>query len=342
MSGRVEGLSEAPVELYRLNINTFEALDTLQTGKDGSFAYEVPVKEGDPEFIYLFYNGHKLASLLLKQGDKVQLLADTLGKCQIEGSEDSQLLCESEKHFADFASKMVQLNVAEDNAGMSKLFVDYYREDVKFVLSHAKSLVSVPVLYESLNEYSPVFGQLNDALIFRSVCDSLKEVYPDSRYVKALEKETQRREQNLSLQHSISSAQEADFPDLNLPDIYGNKVSLAGLGARMVLLHFWNPADPEQKMFNLDVLKPLYDSYHAAGLEIYAVGVDTDKAEWAATVKAQNMPWINVNDGLGAASTALQLYNVRSLPTTLLLGHGEVVGVTNEAGLRSELAKRLK
>jgi len=342
ISGILKGVQGKDIEVRQLNVNTYNVLDTVKTGNDGSFAYQLAVKEGDPEFIYLFYNNKKFASLILKNGDKVRVDADTLGACTVEGSEDSQRLMDSEKAFADFASQMIKLNLAGDNAAMSKLFVEHYRNDVKFVLGNPFSLANIPVLYESLNEYSPVFGQVNDALIFRGVTDSLKTLYPDSKYVKALEKETARREQLMNLEYSLKDAQAADYPDISLPDIYGNKVAISQVDSKLIMLHFWDSADAAQKMFNLEVLKPLYEKYHSAGLEIYAISLDTDKAAWAATVKAQELPWINVNDGLGAASPAVRLYNVTSVPSTMLLGSGDIIGVTDEAGLRRELANRLK
>jgi len=342
ISGTVNGAPESSIEVKELNINTYNVLDTLKTASDGSFAYKLEVSKDDPKFVYLFRGDRKIASLLVKAGDNIKVSTDTLGACSVSGSEDSQRLLEAEKSFADFASSMIRLNNAGDNAGMSKLFVSHYRDAVKFVLKEPASLANIPVLYESLNESSPVFGSVNDALIFRSVCDSLKAVYPNSRYVKALEKETARREQIMSLDGSLGTANSADFPDLVLPDINGTKVRLSEVNSKLILLHFWNSADPAEKMMNLEVLKPLYEKYHAAGFEIYAVSLETDKAAWGSSVLAQKLPWINLNDGLGAASPSVKLYNVTATPTSFLLGDGDIIGIAGESTLEREIQKHLK
>ncbi len=345
ISGMLEGAPGHEVEVRELNVNVWKVLDTVKTNSSCAFHYNVPVEKGQPEFIYLYHNGTKIASLLLHSGDKVTVVADTLGNCTVEGSEDSRYLVENEKRFAVFASEFQRLDAAGGQGqAMARLFVEHYRENVRFLMEHPYSMADVPLLYESLNEYTPVFNQNTDAILFRGVCDSLKTVYPDSRYVKALEKETVRREQIMGMNNRIAGASEADYPDLRLPGIDGKEVSLADMENKAVILHFWDPSDAEQKMFNVDVLKPVYDRWHSRGLEIYAVGVSADKPEWASVVKAQELPWINVCDGQGTASQALRWYNVGNLPSSILVtkSRGLVPVEGGVPGLEKELARELK
>ena len=344
INGVLEGAPAHQVEVRLLDVNSWKVLDTVKTDASGAFRYKVAVEDGKPEFIYLFSGGTKLASLLLKAGDKVSVKADTLGNYTVEGSEDSQLLRQTEQSFADFASEMVRLDARGGrNEEMGRLFIRHYREATAFVLGHPYSLVNVPVLYESLNEYTPVFGQPTDAILFRRAVDSLKTVYPESRYVKALEAETVARENQLSLRNRIDSAKPADYPEVSLPGLDGNPVSLSGLGAKAVLLHFWNPADAEQKMFNLDVLMPIYERWHAKGLEIYSIGLSDDKPSWASVVRSQNLPWVNVCDGRGAFCPAVSLYNVSGLPWSALLAEGGgISAIKGEKDLEKQLAKILK
>lgn len=359
-SAKIEGvLSDAPgknVVVRLLDVNSYKTLDTLEVGANGDFSCKVDVEEGKPEFVYLFYGETKIASLLLMKGDKVKIVCDTLGKYTVEGSEESVLLQEVEQRFASFASKMTELveelddpqltkgQKAEVNSEITKLFVRHYREDVRFVTANKGSLTCIPVLYESLNEYSPVFGQTTDALHFRSVCDSLKVLYPESRYVKALEKETVRRENVLGLNGKISSAGESGFPDIALPNEKGEKVALSSVEAKVILLHFWDAAEPTQKMLNIDELLPVYKEFHSRGFEIYSVCVTPDKSLWASVVKAQELPWINVNDGKGGASYAVGIYNVAAAPTSYIIADGAILpsSISGTEGLRKELSRLLK
>lgn len=98
-------------------------------------------------------------------------------------------------------------------------------------------------------------------------------------------------------------------------------------------------------MFNFNVLKPLYNNYSSKGFEIYAVSLDTDKTAWANIVRNQNLPWVNVCDGLGVNSTAVSLYNVSKVPMVYFIKDGELlpdVGVRDEKSLVKYIESALK
>lgn len=335
----IAGAPEADVVVKLLDINSFSVLDTVKTDASGHLTYALDVQKGQPEFVYLFLDDVQIAGLLLEQGEKAVVDADKWGNYSVTGSEGSSLLRETSLDYADFIGKMDTLT---DPAELGKTYVDFYRSSVKFIMAHPYSLTVVPVLFAQLDAQSPVFSQATDAIHFRNACDSLKTVYPDSRYVKALDKEASRRERQLEFATRIQSAKTLDYPEINITDNKGEKRALSEVDAKVVLLHFWSASDAAQKMFNLDVLKPLYDAYKSRGLEIYAVCVSPDKAEWASVIKAQKLEWINVCDGLGAASTVPATYNVSQLPTTFILSGGSInSAVVDEKGLKAALDKLL-
>ena len=328
---------ESDIVVKLLDVNVYNVLDTVCTDLSGHMKYSVDVKPGQPEFIYLFRGDVKIASLLLSEGEKAVVKADGLGSYEVEGSPESVRLADVEGRIARFTR---DINATDDSREMSSLFIAYHRECMKYVLENQKSLTVIPVLFQQLDAYTPVFCQHTDAILFRQTLDSLKTVYPESRYVKALEKETERRENAMKMQSLIGSAPAADFPELNLPDVNGQKVLLSSLDAKAILLHFWDSSVAEDKMFNLDRLMPLWERWSGRGLQIYAVDVNTDKAMWASVVRAQNLPWINVNDGLGVASSAVMLYRVDTIPATFLLADGTLS--TGGKDLEKELARILK
>lgn len=339
ISGTVKDLPSSDIVIARLGVGSFTSSDTLKTSADGSFKYKLDIKKGDPEFVYIYHNDKKIASLLLERGEKVRVETDTLGNYSVTGSEGSTMLSEVDARYREYVR---QLSASSDNKELSAVYIRHYRESVKYVMEHPFSLTVIPVLYESVNNLA-TFGQYTDALHFRSVCDSLKTVYPESRYVKALDKEASRRENLLGLSTSMESAQSIGFPDLNLPDINGTKTSLSSVDAKAILVHFWSADDAAQKMMNLDVLQPVYDEYRSRGFEIYSVCVTMDKALWASVVKSQDLPWISVNDGLGSASPAVRLYNVNAVPASFLIADGEIVAssIKDAAALRKQLDKLL-
>ncbi|MBQ1936279.1 MAG: AhpC/TSA family protein [Bacteroidales bacterium] len=333
--------ADQEIIVRQLDVNKYNTLDTIKTSADGKFKYSLDVQKGEPEFIYLFAGENRVAALLLENGEKVSVTTNALGDYTVEGSEGSAKLAVVDKAYTQFVKDI--LAAGEDSKAVSKLYIDHYRASVKYVMENPFSLTVIPVLYENLGQQTPIFGQATDALFFRKAADSLKTVYPDSRYVKALDKEAARREQILEIETQIRNAQEAAFPEINLPDINGERKSLTALENKAIILHFWDASDAAQKMLNLEVLLPLYNSYAKKGLEIYSVCVSPDKAQWGSVVKSQKLPWINVNDGKGAIS-AVSSYNLASLPTSILIINGEMsqAQINSESDLKKELNKVLR
>ena len=345
-------LTDAPgrdVTVKYLDVNVTRTLDTVKTDASGAFKYAMDIEEGQPQFVYLYYGDTKVASLLLQKGDKVSVTADTLGHYSVTGSEECARLQQVEQDFSAFLSDLNATIASSEGEGpelnraVSRKYVDYYRKALTYVVSHPHSLTTIPVLYQRINEGFPIFKEDGDAIHFRSAADSLKAVYPQSGYVKALEKEAARRTNLMALALKMRDAEQQGFPDLEMADVKGEKARLSDVDAKVILVLFWNAADAAQKMFNIDQLLPLYKEYHPKGFEIYAVNADADKTLWGTTVRNQQLPWINVCDGFGAASVALQRYNVTALPSLYLIAGGEVVSDPSLSldGLKAYLKKNL-
>ena len=351
----ISDAASSDVVVKLLDVNRFEVLDTVKADSNGKLSYKVSVQKGQPEFIYLFHNDRKIASLILSSGDKVSVVADTLGHYTVEGSEESAKLAQVEKEYAEVMGKVTTLAYAIQGAKkdadaaalrqeLGKTFVDYYRSRVKYVMANPYSLSVIPVFYQNLSPELAVFGQATDAIHFRNAVDSLSTVYPESKYVKALSKEADRRFGYMELQSRIMSAEAIGYPEINLPDIKGEKCKLSEVDAKVVMVHFWSAASAEQKMFNQDVLKPVYNEFHSKGFEIYQVALDIDKGLWAQVVKEQKLPWISVCDSRGSASPYVPTYNIAALPAFYIIANGELVdgSVVDDKSLRATIQKLVK
>ena len=331
ISGSIKDCGDVPVTVRLLDVNKYKTLDTLKVKKDGSFSYKMDVAEGQPEFVYLFRGDANVAAVILNAGDKVKISADTLGNYSVEGSKESEMLLQANKDFQDFmsrfsstASSLTVDNAREVRADLSRQYVDYYRRCVKYVLSNSKSLSVIPVFYQKINDNFPVFGQASDGMLFNAIADSLSTVYPDSRYVAALRKEAGNRKNTLEMNERLRLAGSLSYPDIELPGLDGKKVKLSSLEGKVVLVNFWTAPADGAKLYNMDVLKPVYDRFKGKGLAIYSVNIDTDKALWANIVKNQGLEWTSVCDGLGTASPVITMYNVKNLPYNCFIVNGEM------------------
>ena len=345
INGVLKDGPEKELVVKLLDVNRFQVLDTLKTDAEGAFSYELSIPEAKPEFIYLYYKDRQVASLLLQKGDAVVVETDTLGAYKVEGSEESLNLQKVENAYNACVRDISRIiaNPLRGNAAISRRYVEYYRDRVQYVMAHPHSLTVVPVFFQKLNDGLPVFAQPTDGLLMKSITDSLKTVYPDSKYVKALEKEAERRIHEMELSAKIRQAEEVGYIDIELPGVEGKKVKLSDTESKVTMVYFW-ATTAEQKMFNLDALKPIYEEFHPKGFEIYAVSLNVDKAEWGKAMRNQKLPWVNVCDTRGVDSPYIGLYGVTSLPMAWFIVDGEIdtaANVRNAADIRSYLRKKL-
>lgn len=360
ISAQIEGAGNAEVVLYQLAVNQVKTVDTIKTGADGKFSYTVAMPEAAPDFYYLTYKGNKLASLVLKAGDKVSVKVDTLGAgLAIEGSEESLLLGQYEKGLATVSAQMAQMSeqmnaaiekkdlaAAEElKIKMGKSYVNYRRGLIKTIMENPYSFANINALYQQVGQQLPVFSSENDYLLVERVHDSLATLYPSSVYLKSLKEQISGAKNAIALAEKIYEAETKSFPNLSLPDINAKNVELSSLEGKPFILMFWTISEPSQKMFNND-LKELYRKYRNSGLEIYQVSLDEDKTAWASAVKDQQLPWISVCDGKGPASPAVVAYNLLTVPTMFVFNaKGDLVAngnLTDKGELENAIRKAIK
>ena len=356
VDAHIEGADNKLVMVAQLSVNQMKLVDTVRTDSKGTFKSEFAVSEETPNFYYIAYNGRRLASLVLKNGDKVKVTADTLGKnVTIEGSEESVLMQKYEtgltSAIAQFEATSSELGKAMEarddaavqnlNAQLSRLYVKYKQDMIKSIMQNPYAFANVQALYQSLMPGLPIFGGENDHFLFQRVHDSLQTLYPNSVYVKSLQEQIKAAQDLKLLASRIESADETSFPNISLPDINAKNVDLSSLEGRPFILMFWTVADPNQKMFNNDLME-IYNKYKSAGLEIYQVSIDTDKTAWATAVKEQNLPWISVCDGKGAASIAVATYNVTVIPSMFVFNRKGDIVASNDLFSKSKVEEAVK
>lgn len=321
ISVNIENLPDSSVVLYKLNYSHFSLVDTIQTDANGHLEYKIELPNGNPTFYYLYtLDRTKLAGMILLPNDHVVINTNTIGKYTIEGSEESANLKVIDDALAETLSKMDKVlaeNSKDANTQLSKIYVEHKRNMLNHISKNPHSITSATVLFQKINDQLPVFNENSDFVVVKSVYDSLKPIYPESEYITALMDDFKKRQSNLELENLAANAQYINFPELSLPDVNGNNISLSQVIGKVTILSFWTVNQAEHKLFNHELIN-LYEKYHSKGLEIYQVSLD-EKPTWASTIKSQKLPWISVNDGLGKASPTIIQYNIEDIPTMYII-----------------------
>jgi len=357
IDGSVEGASDDQwIYLERKEVNSTTILDSARLENDGAFQFE-----GETEYPR-FYNlsmGDRFAPLLIRPGEEVrfQAHADRFYEYTVEGSPGSKDVKMLDRRLRKTKSRLDSLtrqyNQAEGKISPEQMeeinekyraIVNQQRDSsVSFIIDHLNSLASIMALYQKINDDLFVLYKNSDLQYIKLVADSLQARYPRSQHVKSLvanKEDLMTKYKNLELQQTINQLGEVNnYPDLALPNLQGDTVSLQGLDEKMILLSFWASWSKQSIQRNMELMS-IYNRYHDKGFEIYQVSLDQSREQWRKAVNFDQLPWINVSNLQGLGSYATRIYNVQDVPTDYLIHQerGILAKNPNKQALKRQLS----
>ena len=127
------------------------------------------------------------------------------------------------------------------------------------------------------------------------------------------------------IKNSLKLESGMQAPDIILPDINGELISLSSLRGKYVLLDFWSSNCGPCRLENKNLVKA-YAEFKNNDFEIFSVSLDSDRNNWESAIKKDLMTWINVSDLKGSNGEFPILYDVSAIPTNYLLDkHGVII-----------------
>ncbi|MBR6814531.1 MAG: TlpA family protein disulfide reductase [Alistipes sp.] len=351
IAGRFVGSDANMVYLERNTTLEQTIIDSVKIAEDGSFALNINDAPATPTLYNVIFNNERIP-LLVQRGDKinVQSAGSVLRNCEVSGSLETELLHSFNKEYIsgvarlnEIISKYTNDLSEEQTKAVSKEYTELYRKikrsQLRFIIEHKDRIAAIYALYQRIPNDANLFNGDSDVIYYRTVAEAVEQTYPESPYLPILRTQIARMDAQLNL---LSNITETSFPEINMPDMYGNQKSLTALEGNVILLHFWSAAIGNGNAINAD-LKDIYAKYHDQGFEIYQVGIDTSKAAWINAVQEQKLPWISVSDLQGEASSSLKSYNISKLPANYLIDRkGNIVAkdLTGEK-LEAEIKKHI-
>ncbi len=358
LTGSLVGLKNHNVVLEQVTTAGSLFVDSVRTDKNGAFAFKFKTQKNEPEFYNLVANSQHVP-LIISPGENIEFRAGgNISKdYEIKGSPDSERIKELNTIIAKAIDRIdsmkVIFNATEDFEEKKNLTTEFIKTSVKlkqnyitFIVENSNSMAALYALYQVMPDGDVMFNQNSDLVYYRLVADSLNVKYPDAPHVKRLINDVKKMEANINLQSMLSygNLNESNYPDLNLPDMFGNNIRLSSVNnGKVVLLDFWVTVDPNAKMKNFEI-KKVYEKYHDKGFEVYQIALDLNKSAWVTAVQDSKLPWISVCDFKGANSPAARLYNVQKVPANYLINaKGEIIGKNlTDAELDKKLAELFK
>ena len=335
ITGRFVGSQADMVYLEQVTTLEQSLIDSIRLNEEGDFAMKIDNVPATPSLYNIVYDSERIPLLLKGDHVTVNSVGSVLRNYTVEGSLESELLQKFYKRYAegvmemnDIVARFTASDVSEAERDTltrryTELYRDIKRDQLRFIVENKDKIAAVYALYQRLPGDAYLFNGDSDLIYYRTVAEGIEQTYPESPYLPILRSQVSRMDAQLSL---LSQVKLTDFPEINMPDMYGNDVKLSSLEGKVILLHFWSAALGNGNAVNAD-LKTIYEKYHDLGFEIYQVAVDTSKAVWINAIQEQQLPWISVSDLQGNASPALSVYNVKKLPSNYLIDReGNIVG----------------
>lgn len=121
--------------------------------------------------------------------------------------------------------------------------------------------------------------------------------------------------------------------------VTGQPVSLKQYNGKAVLLMFWASWCPSCKR-ELPHVQQAYETYKDKGFEVIGVSLDRKQSELEEFLKKKQLPWHIAYDGKAWKGDLVQLYGVRSIPFSLLIGRDGKIAAINPQKLQLMSAVR--
>ncbi len=329
LSLNIKELKKDKMTVEEQRVSGAKLLSTEEINSRGKINYSFNLEQ--PTFYNLHFTKGKDIYLILHPQDKIKITGSSKNP-QIEGSPESEKLNELydslyavrgilNKYRAEYE---LEKNVAKKEEIYSK-YVDisqtYYKYSLKFILENLSSLVSLAAIYQELGPGEYVFGGTRDLQYFKLVSDSLMKYYPKHRHVLALKRNFNKMMKSYHLEQLVakSDIEVQNIPELLLPSIKGDSVSLLSMKENYVLLNFWTQNMPNAQDY-FPKLKSIHDRYKRKSFDIYNVYVGKSIEGWQKAINFEEISmWTNVADTNFPFSITRGKYNITELPTNFLI-----------------------
>ena len=333
IEGEVANAQDSVLYFEHVGLDGTEILDSVKLTADGQFAFSHEATEA-PEFYRLrIYD--QIINIAIDSTETVSVKTQCPAMAtqyEVEGSENCQKIKElalkqiALQGQAIALERNMQLDRTQVRDSVMRL-LNAYKEDVKmnYIFKEPNKAYAYFALFQTLGPWLIFDPKSNrdDVKVFAAVATSWDTYYPgalrgQNLHNIAIEGMKNVRIVDNSNQQTVEESKivEAGIIDIELTDNKGKKRLLSSLKGQVVLLdfHVFAMEDSPKRIL---MLRELYNKYHAQGLEVFQVSLDSDEHFWKQQTAA--LPWISVRDTEGTQSPLLVSYNIQALPEFFLI-----------------------
>lgn len=353
VQGTVKGAQKQQIYLDQLNVEGVITVDSVKANREGQFTFKTNISL--PTFYNIRIGKQETITLLAEADQKIKIngeLDHLRNNYWIEGSEGSlwvkllnfqlnrtlSALDSLKNLYATLPeNKATETWRATIAAEWDSVLVQQVRFSRNFIVQHAISPASYYALYQKINDDNFILSPETDLQSYKIVLSSLLAMYPESQYTKALNTHYEKIQKDIQTHkmRELILQSENSLPEINLPDIHGNPVSLNSLRGKYIILDFTVLATPESSEY-INALKAVYNKFRHKGVEIYQVCLDQNKLLWEELVRKYDIKWLCVRDPEALKSKAARDFNIQQVPSNYIINKDFDIAGKNLYGKRME------
>ena len=337
VEGQISGAKDSILYFENVGIEDINVLDSVKLSDNGDFSFSEAANQA-PEF-YRLRIADQIINVSIDSTETVQIKGEYPGMASnytVSGSDNCSKIRELALKQMDLQTKAIalqsntELGIVKANDSIMTL-INAYKEDVKreYIYKEPFKAYAYFALFQAIGNYLIFNPRTNkdDIKAFAAVATSWDTYYPHAERgqnlhniaIEGMKNQRIVEAQNADIQIDANKVQEAGVLNISLLDNKGQQRNLTDLKGQVVLLDFHIFA-MENSPARIIELRELYNKYHAQGLEIFQVSLDSDEHFWKQQTAA--LPWVSVRDEEGVNSQRLMLYNVQAVPDFFLIDRG--------------------
>ena len=315
VSGNIKNFRQSMVTVSEIvpSQNGLFQLDTNTLSASGDFVLEGFVRE--KTFAMLSLGPNQNIFLILDTNSHIQLEIDAtdLAGYKVKGSEESEELLGVIGISNKYQKEMMQYRTAlQNNPNMDEVQRSQIEVEISRIIKSADKEVD-DLVSKSKNPMVYVFVvEIMQANLSPATQDKMLEILSKS----PLTSWAQLSKAKLEADRKLAIGQPA--PEISLADTSGKQIPLSSLRGKVVLIDFWAAWCGPCRRENPRIVA-LYQQYKSKGFEIYGVSLDRNLSDWKTAIHADRITWPQVSDLKYWQNAAARLYNISSIPSTVLL-----------------------
>ncbi len=351
--GHIKEAGKQKILLEQLNVDNIVTIDSTESNVKGEFKFKTFVEH--PTFFNVKVGPKETITVIAEANENIEL-SGTFKKLNqnywVDGSENSlwikllnfqlnntvSLLDSLRKRYTDLSDdknhEIERHNILQSWNTIINKQINFSKD---FILKHAVSPASYYALYQKFDKDNFILTPTENLHSFKVVASSLKAMYPESQYTQAILNHLEQIAkglQNERIRQLIANS-ENTLPEISLPDIKQDTITLSSLKGKFIILNFTLLATKESKTY-ISEMKSVYQKFKNKGLHIYQVCLDEDQTLWERLVKQNDINWVCVRDSQGLKSRIAQTWNIQNIPANYIINPDfEIVG-KNLTGRRLE------